>query len=183
MTTLSSLISDAIDKAKKPDVELILARVLRDVTQEMREDIVEPFIRGAIGDAVRERRRQQMSKARVEANRSLTESRIEAHRNDTKNSVARRITQERKCQADDFFNVWKNTATGRKFLGDCSVKDLLFSRDQNMKMATECADAAERDDLLAIHLSDSKCDTLREMGYEQAIQAFRSRPQLLSEVA
>jgi hypothetical protein len=177
---LMEIVKEEVEGVEEPDAVIVLNRVMNRVTDDMVEDMIEPFIFLTIQDHVRNERRRVTTQARRDANQREYTSRQQINESDARDGISARIESETQRRANQFFNVWKETPTGRKFLGDCSVDDLLYSRDQQMRRAAELADAAERDDRLAIHLSDSGYDTLREMGYDEAIKAFSDTPHLIN---
>lgn len=189
---LKEIVVREVRQSESADVDSVLARVLPRVTREMTESIVIPHLQRIIKETASEERRRGIEQAQQDAQPDGPWARAAAHTANRRRQgrqaaadTARRtaIEIERKRKADGFFNVWKETVTGPKFLGDCTASDFLYSRDQLRSRSDILLKAAERDQLLANHLKNSGYGTLREMGYDLAIKAFSGKPQLMEDVA
>lgn len=177
---LIDIIREEVRSATFPDAEIVASRVIKRVTRDMVADMVGPYVLGLVKDFVRDERRRLTIQATRDAQSKDYAINKPISEENARGKIASRIDTERARRDDAFFNVWKETSTGPKFLGDCTVADLMYSRDQQLRRAAELAEAAERDDLLAQHLRRSRSTTLRDMGYDKAIKAFVKKPHLLA---
>lgn len=169
---LSERLRGAITAAEEPDADAIAADVLAGLSGDELEEAVRRGLALLVTRTARQMKSDALRLAREEAARDEFKREREEEQAEAREALSRAAADHRQRVEDRFFGVWKETATGRKFLGECTAEDLRFSRDRQRGRSDELLTAAARDEKLALALDENDCETVRELGYDRAIQTL-----------
>lgn len=163
----------------KPDPREIAVAIWNDVPQDTMHEIMLTALVAVINAEQRKMRAEAVQSAEVAARSKLDENGLtpaQAARVEDLEVSKQNLAEEKAVvaerRANKFFNSWVSTATGNKFLGDCTSEDFRFSSSAKKKQSESLLDSAARDEKFAKHLEKTGYTTLREMGYVDAVKAL-----------
>jgi hypothetical protein len=171
-TKLSEQIEALIDDAEAPDAQAVSKKLLAELQGDELDAAIQRGLRLLVEHTVRKMRRDATRHAREDVERQESERKWTARRNASAEILAAATEEHRLRVEARFFSSWKETATGRKFLGECTVDDLRFSRDKHRARSDEALAASSRDERLALALDEAGVQIVRELGYDAAAAAF-----------
>lgn len=174
LTGLILRVREAVEASDRPDAGVIAHELCAQLSPE---EVREALWRGVRLLVERESRSQRAAALR-QAREDAAQSRSDDERERRRQSMRARLDDAARSHeeevAERFFAVWKQTPTGRKFLGECTATDLRYAAECHRERAGQSLHHAACDEALARALAASGAETVRELGYEAAAAALGS---------
>lgn len=171
LTGLTDRIREAVVACEVPDSTVIAHEIRASLEPDEVEEALRRGLRLLVERETRYQRAEVMRQAREQAGLSYAERR-EQESQEAAEQLAEITESHQQRVAERFFAVWKETPTGRKFLGECTVEDLRYSAERHRDRSDQALHGAACDDSLADALASSGAGTVRELGYEAAAKAM-----------
>lgn len=178
LTGLSLKIRSAIDSGAAddgPDMDRIVSALEGSLDSE---GVAIAFRRGLkllVEREARALKREAMRRAEEDAARAAAPQRRAAAQQRAAEELAEVTAAHQELVAEQFFATWKETPTGRKFLGECTAEDLRYSGSRNLRRSESLRNAGEADIRLADEVERARCNTVRGLGYDRAAKAVAAR--------
>lgn len=131
-------------------------------------ELLDKALQMKVENCARALKREALQRAEAEERAANAGARIKKERKEADDALAHITARHQDLVAERFFATWKETPTGRKFLGECTADDLEYSSSRQLERSEDYIRAAARDERLASALKKNRCKTVRDLGYEKA---------------
>lgn len=175
LTGLSLKIRSAISaetEGNRPEVASIVAGLEADLDNDEVADALRRGLKLLVEREARTLKREAMHRAHEDAARVGHALKTEKRRTKAAEQLAEVTDSHTQLVAERFFAIWKETPTGRKFLGECTAEDLRYSHQRNIERSEHLSSAAASDARLAEAIEGSGAETVRGLGYDLAARAI-----------
>lgn len=175
ITGIRSKVRAALVDSDAPDPEAVIARV----RAEIDGGELEVALKAGLKSLATQEQRAMARRARQLAEEDAIRAQAEARRGERQRDASQALDEIKNTHQEmvetQFFSTWKETPTGRKFLGECTAADLRYACERNAERSEALRRASERDERLADAVEAAGCETVRNLGYDDASRAIAGR--------